>query len=165
MTAFYGKYRGKVENNFDPYKMGRLQVSVSAVLGDGTLAWALPCVPYAGPGVGFFAMPPVGANIWVEFEGGDTDHPIWTGCFWGMNEAPAEATLPLVKVFKTDTLLLQMSDIPNVGGITLQANPPTVAAPLVLTMDAKGIKLALAAFSVAITPEGVSVNDGALEVT
>lgn len=83
MKRYYGKYRGKVENNIDPMQLGRIQVSAPAVLGDGTLSWAMPCTPYAGSGVGFFAIPPVGANVWVEFEGGDPDYPIWAGCFWG----------------------------------------------------------------------------------
>ena len=69
--------------------LGRVQVSVPAVLGDGRLSWAMPCVPYAGSQVGFFAIPPVGANVWVEFEGGDPDYPIWSGCFWGTGEVPA----------------------------------------------------------------------------
>jgi hypothetical protein len=74
MPEFFGKYRGKVENNVgkvennvDPMQMGRVQVSVPAVLGGGRLAWAVPCVPYAGPGVGFFADPPRGDNVCVEF--------------------------------------------------------------------------------------------------
>lgn len=76
MTKYYGKYRGKVENTIDPLMLGRIQVSAPAVLGDGTLSWAMPCTPYAGPGVGFFAIPPVGANVWVEFEA-----VIWTTPF------------------------------------------------------------------------------------
>ena len=44
--------------------------------------WALPAVPYAGDGVGFFMIPPIGASVWIEFEHGDPDYPIWTGCFW-----------------------------------------------------------------------------------
>ena len=80
MSRFYGKYRGKVENNIDPMQQGRVQVSVPAVLGDTTLAWAMPCAPFGGSGVGFFTVPPVGANVWVEFEGGDTDYPILAGC-------------------------------------------------------------------------------------
>ena len=83
MSEFYGKYRGKVENNVDPLQQGRVQVTVPAVLGDGRLSWAMPCAPYAGSQVGFFAVPPVGANVWVEFEAGDPDYPIWSGCFWG----------------------------------------------------------------------------------
>jgi uncharacterized protein involved in type VI secretion and phage assembly len=80
---YYGKYRGKVENNIDPMQMGRVQVSVPAVLGESTLGWAMPCSPFAGSGVGFFAVPPTGANVWVEFEGGDPDFPIVAGGFWG----------------------------------------------------------------------------------
>jgi uncharacterized protein involved in type VI secretion and phage assembly len=81
MTQFFGKYRGKVKNNVDPMQQGRIHVSVPAVLGEGSLSWAMPCVPYAGSQVGFFAIPPVDANVWVEF-GGDPDAPIWSGCFW-----------------------------------------------------------------------------------
>ncbi|MBB3178410.1 phage baseplate assembly protein V [Variovorax sp. Sphag1AA] len=164
MNPFYGKYRGKVENNVDPMMLGRVQVSVAAVLGDGTLSWALPCSPYGGSGVGFFAVPPVGANIWVEFEGGNPEQPIWSGCFWGAGEVPAMPAVAEMKVFKTDCINLQMSDLPGVGGFILEVSPPAVAVPLKLTLDANGIKLAMAAFSIAIGNTGVSINDGALEV-
>ena len=107
MSEFYGKYRGKVENNVDPLQQGRVQVSVPAVLGDGRLSWAMPCAPYAGSQVGFFAVPPVGANIWVEFEAGNPDYPIWSGCFWGSGECPASPALAENKVFKTDAITLR----------------------------------------------------------
>ena len=164
MSPFYGKYRGKVENNVDPMMLGRVQVSVAAVLGDGTLSWALPCAPYGGSGVGFFAVPPVGANIWVEFEGGNPEQPIWSGCFWGAGEVPAMPAVAEMKMFKTDCISLQMSDLPGVGGFILEVSPPAVAVPLKLTLDSDGIKLAMAAFSIAIGATGVSINDGALEV-
>ena len=67
---YFGKYRGTVANNLDPLGRGRLQVSVPAVLGDVS-AWAMPCVPYAGPNLGFYTMPEIGTGIWVEFEAGD----------------------------------------------------------------------------------------------
>ena len=89
MRKFYGKYRGKVEGNVDPLMLGRVQVSCPPVLGDGKLAWAMPAVPFAGPQVGFFVVPPQNANVWVEFEQGDPDSPIWAGCFWGTGEVPA----------------------------------------------------------------------------
>ena len=57
MKQFFGKYRGKVENNVDPQQQGRVQVSVPAVLGSGSLSWAMPCMPYAGPQVGLFTIP------------------------------------------------------------------------------------------------------------
>jgi len=85
---YYAKYRGKVTNNEDPDKEGRICVRVAAVLGDKEIFWALPSVPYAAKGVGFFFLPPVDSNVWIEFEGGNLQHPIWTGCFWNKGEIP-----------------------------------------------------------------------------
>ena len=117
---YFGKYRGKVEMNMDPMMQGRVQVSCAAVLGDGQMSWAMPCSPYGGSGVGFFMIPPVGANVWVEFEGGNIDYPIWSGCFWGVGEAPASPAVPQMKVIKTDTATITLNDLPGAGGITIE---------------------------------------------
>ena len=90
MPPLYGKYRGKVQDNKDPLRLGRIRAFVPAVAPDG-LNWAMPCVPYAGPQEGFLMLPPVGANVWVEFEGGDLNYPIWSGGFWGDTDAAAAA--------------------------------------------------------------------------
>jgi hypothetical protein len=164
MTTFYGKYRGKVENNVDPLQLGRIQVSVPAVLGQGTLSWAMPCTPFAGPGVGLFLVPPTGANVWVEFEAGDPNQPIWSGGFWGTGEVPASPALEQMKVLKTDSITLTLSDLPGGGGFTLEVNPPAVTTPLKIICDASGIELSNGAAKVKLTPASVSVNDGALEV-
>jgi len=161
---FFGKYRGKVENNLDPLQQGRLQVSCAVVLGEGSLSWAMPCVPFAGSGVGFFALPPSGANLWVEFEGGDPDYPIWSGCFWGLGEVPAKPALEQMKMIKTDSITLTLSDLPGIGGFTLEVNPPAVATPLKMVFNAQGIELSNGAASVKLTPASVSINNGALEV-
>src|SRR5215213_8553809 len=161
---FYGKYRGKVENNLDPLQLGRLQVSCAAVFGEGSLAWALPCAVFAGPGVGFFALPPTGANVWVELEGGDPDYPIWSGCFWGVGEVPAKPALEQMKMIKTDSIKLTLSDLPGIGGFTLEVNPPAVATPLKMVFNAQGIELSNGAASVKLTPASVSINNGTLEV-
>jgi uncharacterized protein involved in type VI secretion and phage assembly len=81
-NRFYGKYRGVVIDNADPEGRARLQVEVPEVRGPGVLEWAMPSAPYAGDGVGFFAMPPNGTNVWVEYEAGNLRYPIWAGCFW-----------------------------------------------------------------------------------
>jgi hypothetical protein len=164
MSQFFGKYRGKVANNIDPMQLGRVQVSVPAVLGDGSLSWAMPCAPYGGPGVGFFTVPPVGANIWVEFEGGDSDYPIWSGCFWGVGEVPAQPALPQMKVWKTDGITLTLSDIPGAGGFTVEVGPPVVPIPLKMVFNAAGIEITNSAASDKLTPASVSLNNGALEV-
>lgn len=164
MSRFFGKYRGKVENNIDPLLLGRIQVSVPVVIGDARLAWATPCVPYAGPGVGLFTIPPNGAHVWVEFEGGDPDYPIWSGCFWGVGEVPATPAIPQMKVFKTDGVTMILSDVPGAGGLTIEVNPPAVATPLKLVFNAAGIEISNSAASVKLTPASVSINNGALEV-
>ena len=166
MAPFFGKYRGKVENNIDPMMLGKIQVSVPAVLGEGSMSWAMPCVPFAGNGVGFFMIPPVGANVWVEFEGGDIDYPIWSGCFWGVGETPATPAVPQMKIIKMDTISLTLSELPGIGGVTLEVSPPSVALPLKMTFDAQGIKLDAGPLGVVeLTPAGVKINSGALEVT
>lgn len=160
MKQFFGKYRGTVANNIDPQQMGRVQVSVPAVLGEGSLSWAMPCAPYAGAGVGFFAIPPSGANVWVEFEGGDPDYPIWSGGFWGPGEVPALPAIAEMKVWKTDGATLTLNDLPGVGGITIET---TMGAKIVI--NARGIEISNG-MGATITLQGpkISVNNGALDV-
>jgi len=157
---YFGKYRGQVANNIDPMMLGRLQVSCSAVLGDGRLSWAMPCSPYAGSGVGFFMIPPVGANVWVEFEGGNIDFPIWSGCFWGTGEVPASPALPQMKVIKTDTATITLNDLPGAGGITIET---TTGMKIAITVTGIEINDGMGG-SLKMTGPQVSVNDGALEV-
>jgi uncharacterized protein involved in type VI secretion and phage assembly len=160
MNKYFGKYRGNVVNNIDPMLSGRVQVSVPSVLGKGRLSWAMPSAPYGGSGVGFVAIPPNGANIWVEFEGGNPDSPIWSGCFWGVGEFPSQAMLPEVKVFKTDTATLTLNDLPGAGGITIETS-----AGKKITMDALSIKITDGKWSIEISPASVAINTDGLVVT
>jgi len=161
MTQFFGKYRGTVASNLDPMQQGRIQVRVPAVLGGGRMSWAMPCVPYAGSGVGFFAVPPVGANIWVEFEGGDPDYPIWSGCFWGLGEVPAMPAVAEMKVLKTDTCTITLSDLPGVGGVTIET---VTGMKIVLSVTGLEIDNGQGG-SIKLTGPQVSVNNGGLDVT
>jgi hypothetical protein len=86
---FFGKYRGTVSDNADPTHRGRLKVKVPAVLGS-VESWAMPCVPYAGQGVGLHTLPEQGMGVWVEFEAGDPSYPVWTGCFWADDQLPSD---------------------------------------------------------------------------
>jgi len=172
---YFGKYRGLVKDNKDPLKMGRLQVTVPAVPGMAT-NWALPCAPYAGDQVGFYTMPPVGALVWVEFEGGDPSHPIWAGCFWQAPEVPSEigdnADDPSqVKVFKTRVMTLWINDTDQQGKITLRFNDPTASEPITVTLviDSTGVSLTVAGSSatstIVQTPEDINTNSTTLETT
>ena len=161
---FFGKYRGKVENNLDPQMMGRVQVSCPAVLGDGTQSWAMPCSPYGGPGVGFFAVPPVGADVWVEFEAGDPNLPILAGCFWAIGDVPATPALASTKIWKTDTITLKLDDLQGAGGVTIQVDSPTVTMPISITCQSAGLEIKMGGSTIQLEGIKVSVNEGALEV-
>jgi len=142
MTDLIGKFRGKVMNNLDPLMQGRLIALVPAV-SDLPLTWATPCVPYAGRNVGFFAMPPIGANVWIEFEGGDPGKPIWTGCFWGKGEVPAKPAVPTTKVIKTETFTFVINDLTT--SVSLEVLTP--AGPVKLDQGPDGITLTIGAAS------------------
>jgi uncharacterized protein involved in type VI secretion and phage assembly len=161
MKQFFGKHRGKVANNIDPLGLGRIQVIVPSVYGEGQMNWAMPCSPYAGSGVGFFAIPPVDANVWVEFEAGDTDHPIWAGCFWGSGEVPASPAMPQMKVFKTDSATITLNDMPGAGGVKIE-----LSSGEKIELTAQGIEIDNGkGGKIKLSGPQVSVNDGALEVT
>ncbi|MFC6671258.1 phage baseplate assembly protein V [Marinobacterium aestuariivivens] len=79
----FGKHRGRVVDNQDPEHRGRLKLQVPSVLGDQTSNWALPCLPFGGAdGQGCYTIPEIDAQVWVEFEAGNIDQPIWVGTFW-----------------------------------------------------------------------------------
>jgi uncharacterized protein involved in type VI secretion and phage assembly len=161
MTAYFGKYRGKVENNVDPSQLGRLQVSVPAVLGSGQNSWAMPCTPYAGSSVGWFALPPVNSDVWVEFEQGDPDYPIWSGCFWSSGNAPASPVRDEIKMLKTDSATITIDDTPGSGSIKIETT-----AGMKIEMSSSGIEINNGqGASIKLQGPKVSVNDTALEVT
>lgn len=112
---FYGKYRGLVTDNQDPNRAGRLKAMVPEVLGEVTSGWALPCQPFTGINAGLYAVPQVGAAVWIEFEAGDTSRPIWTGGWWGQGEVPmdqaATQSQPTRKILRTELgLLISLDD-------------------------------------------------------
>jgi len=154
----YGKYRGVVLNTTDPLNLGRIQASVGEVLGEVPTGWATPCAPYAGTGAGFFSVPPVGAGVWIEFEGGDVSFPIWVGCYWHDNEVPARVAAK-VKVIRT----------PGKAQIVIDDDNHTIEieddAKNNVMIDKNGIAFVRKSKKVAITESKVSVNDGSMEVT
>lgn len=139
----FGKYRGKVTKNQDPLNLGRIMIKVATISEDNPL-WAMPCTPYAGKDVGFFTIPPIDANVWVEFEGGDLRRPIWSGCFWGENELPQKARVKepgKVQVFKTDGVTLTISNLDNNKNLTIEVEKPVVEKPLKMVFDSEGIEI------------------------
>lgn len=170
----WGKYAGKVVDNDDDEKMGRLQVMCGAVLGDAKV-WALPCVPYAGPGVGSYFIPPVDAGVWVEFEGGDVSRPIWTGCYWAKGDLPTDATSADIKLIVTDSVSLKIDDGSGEAELrnssesktTWSGDVVTEAGQAKHTIGASGVTSESAASlgKVEVSDSGVSVNNGAFRVS
>ena len=163
---FFGKYRGTVVNNVDPLQIGRIQVSVPSV----TIipgSWAMPCFPVTGIQTGVFTVPLVGAGVWVEFEGGDPDYPIWTGGFFGSAaEVPAMAHLipPAVPGLTFQTPLqngISISDVPGpTGGIMLK----TTTGAMILVNDI-GITISNGkGATIVLSGPNVTINKGALTV-
>jgi hypothetical protein len=112
---FYGKYRGLVVANVDPQNQGRIKAVVPEVLGTVPTNFCLPCTPYSGTLAGLFTVPMIGTGVWIEFEAGDVNRPIWTGCWWGTAQVPVNETGAPAKfdskVLRTDTgLLISMND-------------------------------------------------------
>ena len=99
---YFGKYRGRVTNNSDPDNLGRLKAKVPRILGDKEeTGWALPAFIYGGEKEqGLFAMPDIGAGVWIEFEEGYLRSPIWSGTWFTSGHIPESAKAGK-KVFKT----------------------------------------------------------------
>lgn len=114
-----GRFRGVVIDNDDPLRLGRVRALVPDALGETPSGWALPSAPYAGLGVGFFAVPPLGAQVWIEFEQGDIDRPVLVGGLWGPGEPPPPAS-PDVKVLKTQSSAITLNDSAD-GGVTIDS--------------------------------------------
>jgi uncharacterized protein involved in type VI secretion and phage assembly len=164
---FYGKYRGQVLNNVDPNQIGRIIAQVPDVLGLTPSSWAMPCVPIAGKQMGTYMIPQVGAGVWIEFEQGDPDCPIWVGGYWGLvAEVPV---LALAGNPASPSIVLQtgafngitISDLPTpAGGIMLKS---TSGATLIVNDTGIYIQNGKGASLVMVGPS-VNINNGALTV-
>jgi uncharacterized protein involved in type VI secretion and phage assembly len=184
-SRFFGKYRGIVDDNADPAGNARLLVRVPAVLGD-VAVWAMPCVPYAGAGVGLHLLPEPGTGVWVEFEAGDPSFPIWTGFFWGDGEVPESATATL-KILKTgkhrvalddaaDEIALENSSAASVvmssdiiaeasGKVTIGASVTSEAGGAKVDVGAAGVTCDSGGTGkVEVTKGGVMLDSGAFQV-
>jgi len=164
---YYGKYRGTVMNNIDPMQIGRIQVMVPDVSNVMLSSWAMPCMPVAGINNGMFAPPVLGSGVWVEFEQGDPDYPIWVGGFWGTAaEVPVLSHMvpPALPGITMQTPLkngIVISDMPGpTGGILLQT-----ATGAMISITDIGITISNGKGAIInMTGPTVDINAGALTV-
>jgi uncharacterized protein involved in type VI secretion and phage assembly len=165
-AKYYGKYRGTVVQNVDLEQRGRIQAIVPDVSNVVPTSWALPCVPLAGKLMGTYLVPQIGAGVWIEYEQGDPDYPIWTGGFWGVGEVPP---LALTGNPASPSILLQtglqnsitLSDVPGpTGGIMLKSS----TGAMILVNDI-GITISNGkGATIVLSGPSVNINNGALTV-
>jgi hypothetical protein len=169
---YWGKYRGTVTTNIDPEQRGRIQAIVPAVTGLVPSTWAMPCVPIAGKLEGIFVVPQMGAGVWMEYEDGDPDKPIWVGGFWGLAaEVPTLAMAPppippgqnivIQTTLQNAVVVSDSAPTPISGGIVLKS---TTGASIVVNDSGIYISNGKGAQITLIGPT-VMVNNGALVVT
>lgn len=130
---YVGKYRGTVLQNVDPEKRGRLQISVPDVMSLIPATWAEACAPLAGPTgppMGVYMVPPIGAGVWVEFEHGDPNRPVWVGCRWGLQSDipplaqlgnPLDPPIVIQSLLQHSIMISDMPPTPATGGIILKS--------------------------------------------
>jgi uncharacterized protein involved in type VI secretion and phage assembly len=179
---FYGKYRGTVVDNNDPAGLGRLKVTVPSVLGpDVVTGWATPCTPYGGAAdEGFLFVPAPGAGVWVEFEEGDLEFPIWVGTYWtrdgGDSQLPkpqdaagAEQDRPdgpptrkIIKTRKGHTIQLEDADSEELVTIVeaVNHNVITLNSDGITVTDGNGNQLAMTSDGVVLRSSGTQITVG-----
>jgi uncharacterized protein involved in type VI secretion and phage assembly len=166
-APLFGKYRGTVINNVDPLQIGRIQAMVPDLAGFVPGTWAMPCLPMAGINTGVFTTPMVGSGVWIEFERGNPDYPVWVGGYWGSAaEVPvlAHAVPPGVPGITIQTPLkngIVVSDVPGpTGGILIQ----TTTGAMISVSDVGIIISNGKGAIINMTGPTVDVNLGALTV-
>ena len=167
---FFGKYRGTVINNIDPMQTGRIMAQVPAVSALLPTTWCMPCYPLAGTGSGASFVPQLRSGVWIEFEGGDPDYPIWTGCFYGLAaERPLDAAAsnpvsPSI-VFQSQLMhrvvISDMPPTPFTGGIILKS---ATGASIVVNDSGIYIDNGKGA-SITLIAKSVLINKTALMIT
>jgi hypothetical protein len=141
-----------------------VQVSVAAVPVTGNdLPWALPCVPYAGAGVGLFLVPPVGANVWVEYEEGRPESPICAGYFWADGELPVDPPSATTRAFKCDGLSLVIKDEDG-GSVELKVGAPIANTEVSVLIDGSGVVIETGSGKIEIKSDQVAINSDGLVV-
>ena len=170
-NRYYGKYRGTVIDNIDLEQRARIIAQVPDVLGEIPSSWALPCAPAAGIQSGMFIVPPIGSGVWIEFEQGNPDYPIWTGGLLGLAaDVPALAIVPpaippgqnivLQTTGENSLILSDRAPTPASGGIVL-----TTLTGAMLVINETGIYIQNGqGASITLIGPTVNINLGALTV-
>lgn len=170
---YHGLYRGTVTVNVDPMQRGRLMLSIPDALSFSPSTWAEPCVPLAGPTgppMGVYMVPPVGAGVWVQFEHGDVNKPVWIGCRWGLPSDipllakagnPADPNIVIQSLLQHTLMISDMPPSPATGGIMLKS-----ATGAMIVVNDAGIYISNGkGATITLIGPTVNINTGALTIT
>ena len=91
--ALAGMYRGTVVSVDDPENRYRVLVCVPSVTGEYAAGWAEPCFQYCADTEGDCFLPVVGDTLWVMFEEGKLNRPVWIGNWYSTAKAPPPITI------------------------------------------------------------------------
>ncbi len=156
-SRFYGKYRGTVTDNDDPDGLARIMAQVPAVMGETEVGWALPAFPFAGQGHGLVMLPELGSMVWIEFEAGNLNYPIWTGCFFlpGQRPTPDTTGARVIVTPSGHELVLDDDDstvrLKHSGGATCE-------------MTGSDITLSIGGSKIVLSNTAITINDGVLKI-
>jgi phage baseplate assembly protein gpV len=156
-STYFGKYRGIVTDVDDPNNQCRIRANVPAVMGEQSCGWAMPSAPFAGDGHGMVMLPKVGSGVWIEFEAGRIDNPIWSGAWWatGQRPDPQGAAVRVIVSEKGHKLILD--DDADEVKIVHGSGPE-------IKMTATEIVLTCGACEIKISNENISLNNGLIKV-
>jgi len=98
---YYSSYMGFVASTEDPKKYGRIQIILPFISDEPLQKWAWQKGRYSGKNYGSWNIPEKGSMVWVEFERGDLNYPIWDFGYHGKDELEEEWSNVNNKWFRT----------------------------------------------------------------
>lgn len=115
-------YRGLVLDNQDPLNLGRCRIRIPSIHGDAQitpdmLPWARPIVVTpVGAGKGCSYIPSLHDIVWVLFEGGDKDSPVYLGGTYGETDLP-DLNIDTILIYQDKEM--RISWIPETAELSL----------------------------------------------
>jgi phage baseplate assembly protein gpV len=158
-TSYFGKYRGIVTNVDDPNNQCRIKARVDGLLNGQETGWALPVAPFAGDGHGMVMLPAVGSGVWIEFEAGRLDNPLWSGAWWAGGQRP-DPQGAKVRVIVSENGHIVVLDDENDELKLVHGSPGGPS----ITLSGSEIVLSCGACEIKISTDHISLNNGQIKI-
>jgi Type VI secretion system/phage-baseplate injector OB domain len=155
---FFGKYRGKVKNiGKNRNDLGIITVEVPEIFPEKEIPLVKPVIPFAGKNCGFGALPKKDDVIWIEFEAGNLNKPIWTGFWWAEGEEPEAVDWDTVALVSRTGHKLILDDKMEKMSLVHSKGPE-------INLTAEEITFRIGNTKMVISDSGVKINDTLFEV-